>query len=89
MPQDEFTTAEMQTIMLAHTRVCMALNLTDEEHFALKTRICALIMECAEAGERDLQQLIDCAYARLNKESPAGEPAGLPRASAAAGGGVR
>jgi hypothetical protein len=89
MPQGEFTTAEMQTIKLAHTRVCMALNLTDEEHFALKTRVCALIMECAEAGERDLQQLIDCAYARLNKESPIGGPAGLPKASAAAGGGVR
>jgi hypothetical protein len=89
MPQDEFTTAEMQTIMLAHTRVCTALNLTDEEHFALKTRICALIMECAEAGERDLQKLIDCAYARLNKERTAGGPAGLQRASAAAGGGVR
>jgi hypothetical protein len=89
MPQDEFTTAEMQTIMLAHTRVCAALNLTDEKHFALKTRICGLLMECAEAGERDLQKLIDCAYARLNKESSAGGPAGLQRPSAAAGGGVR
>ena len=65
---DEFTPEEMQLILLAHNRACMALNLTnDEKHFELKTRISALIMECAEAGERDLQKLVDLRSRRLGE----------------------
>jgi hypothetical protein len=52
----------MQTVMMAIDRVCMTLLLTDsEEHLFVKSRVSALIIECAEGGERDLQKLIDCA----------------------------
>jgi hypothetical protein len=69
MPIDEFTPADMHIIMLANERVCFALLLTDsEEHMIVKARISALIMECAEGGERDLQKLIDCAHVGLSNK---------------------
>ena len=63
MTNVEFTPAEMQTVMMAIDRVCMTLLLTDsEEHLFIRSRVSALIIECAEGGERDLQKLIDCAH---------------------------
>ena len=66
MTNVEFTPAEMQTVMMAIDRVCMALLLTDsDEHLFVKSRVSALIIECAEGGERDLQKLVDCAHEGL------------------------
>jgi hypothetical protein len=49
-------------------RICIVLKLSDsDEHLRLKSRVSALIIECAEAGERDVQKLIDCAHAGLEK----------------------
>lgn len=68
MPTDEFTPTQMQIILLANERVHLALMLTDSaDHQIVKSRISALIIECAEGGERDLQKLIDCAHAGLAK----------------------
>lgn len=56
----------MEILLYAIERVCTSLNLTDSaEHGLMKSRISALIVECAEGGERDLQKLIDCAHAEL------------------------
>lgn len=63
MELPEFSAHDMHIIMLANERVIYALKLTDSaEHLTIKTRISALIMACAEGGERDLQKLIDCAH---------------------------
>lgn len=54
---------------MAKERVVFALKLTHSEcHMVIKSRISALIIECAEGGERDLDKLIDCAHAGLTKE---------------------
>ena len=67
MRTNEFTPADMQIVMLANERVWLALKLThSEEHLCTKSRVSALIMECAEGGERDLQKLMECAHAGLN-----------------------
>lgn len=66
MTANEFSPIEMQIVILANQRVCIALKLTDStEDMIVKARISALIMECAEGGERDLQKLIDCAHLGL------------------------
>jgi hypothetical protein len=71
MPNIEFTAADMQIVLMANERVILALKLTDNsEHMGVKARISALIMQCAEDGERDLQKLIDCAHAGLANDSP-------------------
>ena len=63
MELPDFSEHDMRTIMLANERVIFALKLNHSaEHMAIKARISALIMECAEGGERDLQKLIDCAH---------------------------
>jgi hypothetical protein len=68
MEIDEFSPADMQTVMLAIERICIVLKLSDsDEHLRLKSRVSALILGCAEAGERDVQKLIDCAHAGLEK----------------------
>jgi hypothetical protein len=67
MRTNEFTPADMQIVMLANERVWFALKLTDsEEHLRTKSRVSALIMECAEGGERDLEKLVECAHAGLS-----------------------
>lgn len=65
----EFSAGDMKIIMLANERVIFALKLTDSDvHMLVKARISALIMECAENGERDLQKLVDCAHTGLTQE---------------------
>jgi hypothetical protein len=69
MAIDEFTLADMQIVMHAVERVCIHLDLTDgTEDLRLRSRISALVIECAEKGERDVQKLIDCARAGLAKD---------------------
>jgi hypothetical protein len=71
----EFSPADMQILTRAIERVCVVLKLTDsEEHLDTKSRISALIIECAEGGERDLQKLIDNAHAGLSSEGKASSP---------------
>jgi hypothetical protein len=71
MTIDEFSPADMHAIMRAIERVCIGLKLTDSpEHLATRSRVSALIIECAEGGERDFQKLIDCAHAGLSSEAP-------------------
>jgi hypothetical protein len=71
MAIEEFSPADMQILMLAIERVCIRLKLTDsEEHLHLKSQVSALIFECADEGERDLQKLVDCAHAGLSNGTP-------------------
>jgi hypothetical protein len=71
MPIEDFSPADMQILMHAIERVCIVLNLTDsDDHLHIKSRASALIIECAESGERDLQKLVDCAHAGLSNEGP-------------------
>ena len=65
----DFSADDMKIIMLANERVIFALKLTDSGvHMLVKARISALIIECAEGGERDLEKLIDCAHAGLVRD---------------------
>ena len=65
----EFSPADMQILMRAIERVCIVLKLTDsEEHLHTKSRVSALIIECAEGGERNLQKLMDYAHEAFSLE---------------------
>jgi hypothetical protein len=59
---DQFTLADMQILMHVIEQVSISLNLghgaKDMRHRSL---ISALVIECAEGGERDLKTLMDCA----------------------------
>jgi hypothetical protein len=68
MAIEDFNPDDMQILMRAIERVSASLNLSDsEEHLAMKSRVAALVVECAEGGERDVQKLIDCAHEGLGK----------------------
>ena len=70
MSIDEFSPVQMQIVMHAIEHMCFALKLTDsKEHLQMKSRVSALILECSEGDERDLQKLIDCAHAALTEAS--------------------
>jgi hypothetical protein len=71
MPIEDFSPTDMQTLMHAIERLCIVLKLTDsEDHLQIRSRVSALIIECAESGERDVQKLVDCAHAGLSNGGP-------------------
>jgi hypothetical protein len=68
MSIEEFNPSDMQLLRLVIERVCIFLKLTDgEENLSVKARITALVIGCAEDGERDMQKLFDCARAGFAK----------------------
>ena len=70
MSMSDFTPADMKLVMLANERVFFALKLTNsDEHLRIKVRVCSLIVECAENGERDIEKLIDCAHEGLRVDA--------------------
>jgi hypothetical protein len=57
MTIEELGPADMQIVMMAIERVCITLKLTDrEEHLRRKTRVGALIIQCAEDSERSARR---------------------------------
>jgi hypothetical protein len=68
MTIDQFAPRDMQILLDAIQRVSRSLRLTHlPAHLAVKARIAELIVECAESGERDIQNFIDYAHVVLAK----------------------
>jgi hypothetical protein len=68
MPIRDFSPSDMQLLKSVIDRVSAFLNLKDgAEHHSLQSRITAIVVKCAEHGERNFKKLFDCALAGLRK----------------------